>query len=251
MKGRGMLDRISIVIPTRNEAACIRDFLASLPDDVELIVVDASDDATPAIIRQARPCNTRVIRAPVHIAAARQIGARASQREWLVFSDADVRFGPDYFPLLAKYLNSDAFYGRKSTTSRHPSYHLLFATGQRVCHAFGVPAASGSNMAIRRDVFHAIGGFRADLSVNEDTECFLRLAHHGYHIAYASDLEVHSLDDRRLDSGATRKLLHSIARGALLLLNIHIPVPRGWLRHDWGYWRGFAGRDMPKRTNEF
>jgi hypothetical protein len=92
-------------------------------------------------------------------------------------------------------------------------------------------------MAIRKRVLIEAGGFRLDLPVNEDTELFLRMAHQGYAIRYVAELAVRSLDDRRLDRGATRKLLHSAARSALIALDLRIALPQGLLRHDWGYWK--------------
>lgn len=242
-----MAQRLSVIVPTRNEAARISGLLASLPDAVELVVVDASDDRTPQIIQSLRPHNTCVIRSSAHIAAARQIGARAASGEWLLFSDADVAFEPGYFDRVNRYLdNADAFYGPKYATKAHTAYSVYFNSGQRTMQALGIPAASGSNMAVRRDAFDVVGGFRRDLPVNEDSELFLRLAYHRYRISYASDLGVRSLDDRRLQLGAARKMLHSLARMTMLFVNLYIPLPQRWLRHDWGYWRRSHGRELAK-----
>jgi glycosyltransferase involved in cell wall biosynthesis len=232
-----MDNQLSIVIPTRNEAAVIGAFLAAIPADIELVVVDASDDATPDIVLETRPHNTRVIRSRAGIAQARQIGAEAARGEWLLFSDADVCFAPAYFTRVGARLVSDAFYGAKLATAAHPVYNRSFAAGQRICHRLGLAAASGSNMAVRRAAFTAIGGFRLDLPVNEDSELLLRMAHYGYRVDYAPELQVLSLNDRRLDRGATRKLLHSALRCTLIAVALHVPLPQRLLRHDWGYWR--------------
>lgn len=231
-----MDNRVSVIIPTRNEAAVIGAFLANLPQDIELIVVDASDDETPALIERIRSANTQVIRSSAGIAAARHIGAAAARGEWLLFSDADIQFAPDYFERFAAYTDADAVYGPKYATDAYRWYSRVFTDGQRLAHHIGIPAASGSNMALRRDVYFAAGGFRVDLPVNEDSELFLRLAARGYHIEFAPDLAVYSLDDRRLHRGAGRKLLHSIARCLLILLSLYLPIPQAWLRSDWGYW---------------
>lgn len=231
-----MLDGLSVIVPTRNEAALIGAFLAGLPERLELVVVDASDDDTPAIIEHLRPHNTQVIRAPAGIAEAREIGAAAARGDWLLFSDADVRFAPGYFDRIQRYVAADAVYGPKHATTAYRWYSRAFTGGQRLAHVLGLPAASGSNMAVRRSVLGAVGGFRLDLPVNEDSELFLRLAHRGYRIVFAPDLAVHSLDDRRLQRGAARKLLHSTARCALIALGLRIPLPQRLLRHDWGYW---------------
>jgi len=231
-----VISPLSVVIPTRNEAALIGGFLAALPAPVELVVVDASDDDTPAIIERTRPHNTRIIRAPAGIAEAREIGAAAASGDWLIFSDADVHFAPGYFDRFTRYTNADAVYGPKYATTAYQWYSRIFTGGQRLAHTLGFPAASGSNMAVRRKVLTAVGGFRCDLPVNEDSELFLRLAHRGYHIVFAPDLAVHSLDDRRLRCGAARKLVHSTARCALIALGMRVPLPQRLLRHDWGYW---------------
>ncbi|NOK59481.1 MAG: glycosyltransferase [Chloroflexi bacterium AL-W] len=241
-----LLDSISIIIPTRNESCLIRQFLATIPREVELVVVDASDDDTPAVIKQLRPANTTLIRSRAHIAAARQIGAAAARGDWLVFSDADVVFEPGYFERVHAYFTGDALYGPKYATINHTVYSTCFNSGQQICDVLGIPAASGSNMAVRRRVFEAVGGFRRDLPVNEDTELFLRLAHHGYRITYAPDLAVRSLDDRRLALGSTRKMLHSACRTALLWANLYIPLPKRWLCHDWGYWRKTRYQELAK-----
>lgn len=231
------LATVSVIIPTRNERRNIGAFLQSLPPAVELIVVDASDDGTDQLVARLRPERTCIIRSPARIAPARQIGAEAAQGEWLIFSDADVRFEPGYFATFARCATGDAFYGPKYATAAYPRYSQFFNAGQRFFHRLGIPAASGSNMGMRREVFQQLGGFRLDLKVNEDTELMLRARQRGFRADYIRQLAVRSLDDRRLDRGTAFKTLHSLGRNLLLLINLYIPVPQPWLRHDWGYWR--------------
>ncbi len=87
-----MLEEITIVLPTRNEAVNIPDFLGSLPPAVPLVVVDASDDETPKLIQSLRPHNTTLIYHPGNVTVARQLGAEAATTNWLLFTDADVAF---------------------------------------------------------------------------------------------------------------------------------------------------------------
>lgn len=233
------LSDISVIIPTRNEAHNIGACLATLPDEIELVVVDASDDGTDRIILQHRPERTRIIRSRARIALARELGAQTASGRWFVFSDADVAFEPGYFTHLVHHLppGADAYYGPKHATAAYPRYSQFFNASQRAIHAFGIPAASGSNMGIRRDVFHRAGGFRLDLPVNEDTELMMRVSRRGFRVVYVPELAVRSLDDRRLDGGVVLKTLHSLSRNMLLFCNLSLPLPRRWLNHDWGYWR--------------
>jgi glycosyltransferase involved in cell wall biosynthesis len=240
MKGSVMsceLHDVSVILTTRNEAHNIPLFLASLHPAVELVVVDASDDGTDVIIEQLRPDRTQVIRSSAHIAPARQIGAQAAQGKWLLFSDADVCFEAGYFHYLVYHVKGDGFYGPKYATPAYPHYSRFFNACQRTIHRLGIPAASGSNMGMRRDVFEHIGGFRLDLPVNEDTELMMRACRQGFRIEYERRLSVRSIDDRRLDRGVALKTLHSLSRNVLLYVNLFIPLPRRWLCHDWGYWK--------------
>ncbi len=239
------LDRMSVIVPTRNEANNVPAFLASLPPAVELIVVDNSDDGTDQLIQHLRPARTRIIHSPVTcISHVRQIGAEAAKGDWLIFSDADVMFALAYFDALATCSLCDACYGPKYATPTYAFYGQFFASGQRLLHQFGIPAASGSSMSIRRAVFERVGGFRLDLPVNEDTELMMRLRYQGFTVNYVHELAVYSLDDRRLDQGIIRKTLHSLCRNILLLVDMRLPLPRGWLAHDWGYWRKRSGRTI-------
>jgi glycosyltransferase involved in cell wall biosynthesis len=241
------MQSISIIIPTRNEEHRLGQCLVAVPTELELIVVDSSDDTTAALLMQLRPTAT-LIQAPVGIAAARQLGAAAARGEWLLFSDADVVFDAGYFHRVVPYLDGDAFFGPKYATAHYAGYGHFFSSGQRLLHRLGVAAASGSNMAVRRTVFRAVGGFDTELPCNEDTDLMMRVSRRGYRVSFAHDLGVTSIDDRRLDQGRLGKTAHSVIRSALLLLCGRFPVLRRSLYHDWGYWRSSRyGAGRPQR----
>ncbi|MBK7781714.1 MAG: glycosyltransferase family 2 protein [Ardenticatenia bacterium] len=94
----------SLVLPTRNGPPTSPPSSGALPPDLRLIVVDASDDGTPDIINRLRPRSTQVIRSRAGVSAARQIGAEAAATPWLLFSDADVTFGPPLPSVSADFL---------------------------------------------------------------------------------------------------------------------------------------------------
>jgi glycosyltransferase involved in cell wall biosynthesis len=231
------LDDVSVIVPTKDEHEHLPAFLASLPPAVELVVVDASRDGTDRLAEELRPSRTQVIRSPLGIAAARQIGARAAHGRVLLFSDVDVRFEAGYWDALPGVLAADAFYGPKRTTAAYARYGRAFVAAQGLLHRLGVPAASGSNMGVRRDVFEAVAGFREDLPVNEDTDLMMRVARSGFRVLWRPELVVRSLDDRRLRGGVVFKSAHSLTRGLLLLVDHRLALPRRLLAHDWGYWR--------------
>lgn len=231
-----MLPELTIIAPTRNEAHNIGPFLASIPPQLSLIVVDDSADQTPRLVAKLRPQQTRLLREKCGVSAARQIGAAAAVTPWLLFTDADIAFAPDYFRLLPAYLAQDSavWYGAKLSRDQFPHYYRWFKRGQRLADFCGISAASGSNLLIRRDAFWAAGGFDLDLPCNEDSEIAWRIQRLGYKVCFAPELVVYARDHRRLRrQGQAGKLIHSTLRCLLLYSGL---LPRSWRAHDWGYW---------------
>jgi glycosyltransferase involved in cell wall biosynthesis len=239
------LTDVTLIVPTRNEAVNIERFLESLPAALALVIVDASDDGTVDIVAARRPEHTRIVRDPGSVTEARQLGAVLADTEWLLFSDADVAFAPDYFARLAELPEADAVYGPKLSSDEFAGYYRWFARGQQLCHALGIPAASGSNLLVRRCALHAVGGFDLALRCNEDSELVWRIKSNGAAVRYDRRLVVHATDHRRLYGGRIRKTLHSVARCALLRAGL---IPARWRHHDWGYWSTptTGGRVCPK-----
>lgn len=226
-------ENVTVIVPTRNESHNIPAFLEALPDNLQLIVIDASQDATPRLVQELRPKNTRLIRYPGSVTLARQRGAELASTPWLLFTDADVVFAPDYFDRLLAYGGSDVLYGPKLSKDQFKTYYRWFTRGQQVSHALGIPAASGSNLLVRRRAFVDAGGFDLELTCNEDSELPWRLKRLDYRIDFAPDLVVYARDHRRLHWGVLRKTFHSVSRCLLLYFNL---MPSRWRQGDWGYW---------------
>jgi GT2 family glycosyltransferase len=229
-----MFDDLSVIVPTRNEAHNILPFMHSIPAHIPLVVVDSSDDETPNLVRAHRPENTLLLRRVVRISEARQVGAEAAQTGWFLFTDADIVFAPDYFDRLLEHLTHGLVYGPKfSADGAYRRYYRWFSRGQGLAHKLGIPAASGSNLLIRREAFFASGGFDLELTCNEDTEIVWRVRRAGYSVHFAPELKVYARDHRRLDRGVVRKTAHSLTRSLLLYFNL---MPSRWRGQDWGYW---------------
>jgi GT2 family glycosyltransferase len=228
------LSDITLVLATRDEARNIERFLLSIPRELALVVVDASRDETPDLIERIRPDNTLVLREPGNVTAARQRGAEVAKTEWILFSDADVVFAPTYFAMLERLEETAVFYGPKLSRDLYRHYYRRFAAGQSLCHAFGIPAASGSNLVVPRKALLAVGGLDLRLSCNEDTELVWRIKAAGFKVRYMRGLVVYAIDHRRIEGGRFGKTLHSIARCLLLYTGL---MPEGWRRLDWGYWK--------------
>ena len=227
------INNLSVIVPTKNEAHNIQFLIKSIPPPVKLIVVDASEDDTASRCRALRPHNTIVIPSKAKIAEARNIGAQAAATDWILFTDADVTFAPEYFTQLKNLGPAHAFYGPKLAVGDHANYYRRFVNWQRRFHRFGIPAVSGSNLLVKTQTFRSAGQFNPGLLVNEDTEFGYRLKKRHFKIEFNPNLIVYARDHRRLVRGEVRKDLHSLARCVLIYLDI---FPELWMRRDWGYW---------------
>lgn len=228
------LSDITLVLATRDEARNIAAFLRSIPAELQLVVVDASRDETPELIERLRPEQTLVLREPGNVTEARQRGAEVARTDWLLFSDADVVFAPDYFSVLARLDETAVYYGPKLSRDRYRAYYRRFAFGQSLCHACGIPAASGSNLLLPRRALLAVGGFDLRLNCNEDSELIWRIRRAGFPARYRRELVVYATDHRRIRQGRAAKTLHSLLRCLLLYTGL---MPESWRRLDWGYWQ--------------
>lgn len=135
---------VSVVIPARNEAAClepvIAEVFAALPSDgdpIEIVVVDdGSTDATPAVLkdlaRRYAALTSVTHRTACGKSAALATGIRAAQGHLICTMDADGQNDPRYLPRLLNLV-------------REPGVGL--AAGQRISHAHPLVKRVASKIA--------------------------------------------------------------------------------------------------------
>lgn len=227
---------LTLIVPTKDERRNIASFLGSIPQEITLIIVDASHDGTEEIVRMERPRNTLIIRQLSNIPEARQTGADYAVSDWLLFSDADVVFDPEYFQNLTRMEIAEitgVLAGAKGSIGRHGIYYRFFSFGLGLLCSLGVGTATGSNMLVRKSALLQAGGFEKDLPCNEDSLLAWRISRLGYKVEFKGSLRVYERDHRRLDRGVLKKTFHSLFRCFLLFAGLY---PRVWYRKDWGYW---------------
>ena len=199
---------VSVVVPARNEEACLADCLRSLQEqagiDYEIIVVnDNSTDNTAKLARSFG--GVRVIDAPplppgwTGKSHAAHIGAQAARGRWLLFTDADtihrhrslkhaVQEAEDYSVDMLSYSPKQEVRGLWER-SLMP---VIFAELRRqyppreVSRADSpIAAANGQYLLITREAYDAIGGHEAVReSLLEDVEIARRLKQSGRHIRF-------------------------------------------------------------------
>lgn len=166
-----MLPRLSIIIPTRNEAACITDTLRPLQDlrrqDCEIIVVDGgSDDDT---ITLSQPLADHVFQA--RHGRARQMNAGACQARGavLLFLHADTQLPADCLQdIMTGLENSGKGWGRFNVrlSGRHQFLRVVESLMNIRSRLSGI-ATGDQAMFVRRDWFEQVKGF-PDIPLMED-----------------------------------------------------------------------------------
>lgn len=181
---------VSVVIPTRDREAMLREAIDSIRGqrfrDWELIVIDdgSRDDIRGAVARFAdsRIRHHRQERAGV--SAARNFGIRLARAPWLAFLDSDDLWKPDKLHRQLEALEAE------------PAYHVCHSEeiwirdGRRVNpkkihrkrggwifeHCLPRCVVSPSSVLLHRRVFQRHGTFDERFPVCEDYELWLRLA---------------------------------------------------------------------------
>ncbi|MCA1667638.1 MAG: glycosyltransferase [Thermomicrobia bacterium] len=167
------LPTVSVVIPAYNEARVIARCLGSLLDQThrpcEIIVVDdGSTDGTQAIARGFGGV-TLLEQSHAGSGAARNRGAGVATGDVLCFLDADMRFARDFLTcLVAPIARGEAtgtFHTTEYVANPQERWARLWNSNQRLPITRKLPDDYPDRQAVfravRRDAFHAAGGFRA------------------------------------------------------------------------------------------
>jgi GT2 family glycosyltransferase len=188
------IERFAVIVPAYNASAtigdCLQAILSSATKPSEVIVYH--DGLTENLSRIALAPDARVISNPGRVvgpARGRNIGARESTCEILIFVDADVIVAKDAFRLLLDEIASDrqiwAAFGsydqaprvtRRTALYANLRHHWVHQSGQREAVTFW--AGLG---AVRRDAFWTVGGFneRTTAPEIEDIELGAKLIREG------------------------------------------------------------------------
>jgi glycosyltransferase involved in cell wall biosynthesis len=183
-----MVPQVSVIIPTHNRAALLREAVASVKAqtyrDFEILVVDdASTDDTREVLAAWR--EVRVLRHACRrgVAAARNTGIDAARGEWLAFLDSDDLWLPaklarqmahhqDQPHLLIS--QTDETWVRRGVKVNKPAAHRKVA-GRIFLPSLERCLISPSAVILNRRLLEAHGGFDEDLPAAEDYDLWLRL----------------------------------------------------------------------------
>jgi LPS sulfotransferase NodH/GT2 family glycosyltransferase len=193
------LPSASVVVVTHNEGENLRRtvdaFTATMPDSVELVVVDdwSTDGSIQSIADNER---VRVVSPPVRagVAGARNFGAAHTSGDVVIFSDAHVDPAPGWLRPLCAVFADPAVAAAAPTVSQiaqrsTKGYGFTWRDAalsvrwlrQRPASPAPVPFLCGCFMAFRRADFEAVEGFDAGMVTwgSEDAEICLNLWRRG------------------------------------------------------------------------
>ena len=171
-------DKITIVVPCKNEENYIHHLLDSLRSqnigDTRIIIADCSTDNTREVIQSAKgKLNVEIIEGgPVSL--AKNNGAHLVITPYILFIDADVRFFKDTVIQDAVNLierkNLDLIGLNIKCYDRDLRAKIGFTAFNLINHVlkYVSPFAVGAFMLTRRDKFEQYGGFPEQFATSED-----------------------------------------------------------------------------------
>lgn len=195
---------ISVIIPAYNAAKTLGEQLDALKEQVydgpwEILVVNnRSVDETVAVVKsyQASMPNLRLVQAlnKQGRSYACNVGAWAAHGDALIFCDADDVAAPGWLAALASALEThEVVAGTLEISKLNPRApwrpNPCISSKQPALNF--LPQAPGTNMALSRAAFEAVGGFTEDIPPCEDIDISWRLQLMGYTIEDAPDAVMH------------------------------------------------------------
>ncbi len=218
-------DRLSVIIPTLNEAACLplllRDLSEQIYRDFEVIVVDGrSTDKTLKIAQKFKKKLPRlkiIISPKRHVCFQRNLGAGSAAGRILVFADADCRIDKSFLlglryrwetsgaDLLSFWIKPDEINSQNESVSLAVN---LFRELQNNLHPHYLLE---SLFAVSKECFEAAGGFDETVNYAEGTRLIKALTKNGC-VSKISRDPAYTFSFRRLRQLGLLKMTGTIAQ---------------------------------------
>jgi glycosyltransferase involved in cell wall biosynthesis len=222
----------SVIIPAFNEEKFLPQLLESLTHQTEMnfetIVVDGkSKDKTVAVANSYKkklPQLKVIVSDKACLPYQRNLGAKNSTGEWLLFFDADGIFLPYAIDRCTQYIKTHptnkfftTWFAPDSEVSGDATLILLSSIFIETGSIVKRQIAPGSFAAIRREVFESIGGYDESRGYGEDQEISMRLFEKGILLGFLREtIYIYSL--RRFRRQGTLRMVQTYAKNAFIAL---------------------------------
>jgi glycosyltransferase involved in cell wall biosynthesis len=231
-----LIDRVSILMPTRNRASSLKRLLSSLQfssclDDTQIEVIVINNQSTDATSHELIEAFAGQTRFPIRVLEqskpgkswALNLGLGQATGSVLLLLDDDVivhkscigehvaAYKENVFDAVqGKVLPGRDPEGHPADMSRLTEYNIpIVDHGDAPC---GIRGFTGTNISFKREVFEKVGLFDTRLGpgasgFSEDTEYSRRIRQAGFKIGYAPNAIVyHELNPERYGSSYNRKV---------------------------------------------
>jgi glycosyltransferase involved in cell wall biosynthesis len=227
--------RFTVVIPTWNEEGWLPALLKRLRVMKRVANVVVADNLSRDRTRDIAIAEGIQVVGGGSPARGRNIGAKASASEYIVFADADVVFTSKALDRAAEH-----FEGNSNVVAVHFPLRPLGATWfPRFCYRamdvyfrllskFGIAQGIGTFLAVRRSAFNKSEGFDESLAAGEDADLLRRLSRLG-RVRYDRTIVVGTSPRRFLTENPFVFALKTVLWAGLRLLGLHA----SWLRYHW------------------
>ena len=248
----GLNEKISVIVPARNEekniARCLFSLFKQNYPNFEIIVVDdRSDDRTPHLLENFKalcPVPLRVIRIEKlpygwtgknHAMFA---GSKAASGDWLLFTDADTTHRPASIRTaltcavdrkidlltLAPETECRTFWEKTVQPLAVSSLALWFNTAGVNDPGSKTTLANGQYILIKKEVYESLGGSESVKSeVVEDVEFAKKVRGAGFHIKFLNGTELYSTrmysSLKEIRKGWTRIFTYLFNKNSLAILH--------------------------------
>ena len=224
------MPKVSVVIPTYNYAQYIKEAIDSVlvqtHKDCEIIVVDdGSTDDTKGVVSQCGPDVKYIYQKNQGVSAAKNIGIRNSEGEYIAILDSDDLWLPSKIEKQIRLFEANSGLGlvysdglvfgeERPWDDFSLGGNMNFYRGRifdKLILGNFIPSTSA---LIKRDCFDKVGLFDINLGVCEDWDMWLRISLH-YEVDYVDELLV----KRRKHRGSLVTKVEVMEESALKMLN--------------------------------
>lgn len=220
----------SIIIPTLNEEKFLPRLLFDLDrqnfKNFEVFISDAESTDKTVLYAQkfTGPPLEVVSHKEKNVSAQRNLGARKSKGEFLIFFDADARIPKTFLQKVHRYIEKHTgllFTTHLSCKSYSTRQIMLTEAVNFIIDLFnrlGKPFAPGSNIIIDRNLFQKLKGFDETLKLAEDHDLVQRARETGVLLKIIKNTSLY-ISFRRPDKmGYMRVLYQYVLSGAYTIL---------------------------------
>ncbi len=269
LRDEGLHPTVSIVIVTRNSAACVGSALASIrrqtypADRLHTVVVDnGSSDGTVTLIRKQFPWVTLLSeRNNQGFAGGCNIGMRAQSADYYALINPDAEIAPDWITTLVAVMEADRLIGVGGSK-------IYYGNSRVIQHAGGVVRANALTLHLgdqevdhgqydtQRDVDYVMGAalliwgetaraldFLPEVyypAYYEEVDFCTQVRRSGQRVVYVPEAVAHHADQKRPNSALSIRFLRLYHKQRYLyaLRNMTTPEQRRAFRDAERLWRG-------------